>query len=82
MKNASKASRLGQLNIVASCKIMKSVIDYTTDKIKLVEVDQCLWNPKAINKTLKKHNLTTATWVIGPAGKELWIAKDELAKQL
>lgn len=79
---ASKSSKLGQLNIVASCRIMKSVIDYSADKIKLVEVARCIYAPKTINQTLKQHNLTKATWVICPTGRELWIAKDELAKQL
>lgn len=80
--NASKTSKLGQLNIIASCRIMQSVIDYTTDRIELVEVTRCLYTPKTINQALKRHSLTEATWIIGPTGKELWIAKSELAKQL
>ncbi len=79
MRNTSK---LDQLDIVASYKIMRSEIDYKTDKIKLIEVSQCLYTPKAINQALKQHNLTEATWIIGPADKELWIAKGELAKKL
>ena len=71
-----------KLNIVAQCKVMQAEIDYKTDKAKLIEVARCLYTPKAIAQAFKNRNLTGATWIIGPSGKELWIAKDGLAKKL
>ena len=73
---------ISKLNIVAQCKVMQTEIDYETDKAKLLEVDRCLYTPKAIGQTLRKYSLTEATWIVSPAGRELWILDGEMAKQL
>lgn len=81
-KNIKQSSNLAGLTIAPACRITKMVIDYTTDKAKLVTVAECFYTPRHIANELRKLNITSSTWVIGPTGKELWKLDGELAKKL
>ena len=75
MARRKKVLNIDEVNVVPSCKIV--ALNLETEKTDVLA--QTLYTPRHINEALKKAKRTGWTWVVGPAGKELWRPGDGIA---